>query len=132
MSSASATRTTPRLERVGLAASAVADDRVQDLGDDDAPLRLLVAALEQVVEAVGHEEQAVCLVVGAVDRHPDVVQEGAPGDHYLGVALGHPVVGDHCRLDPRLVEESEQAQGDVENHLDVDPRVVRHPEALGV
>ena len=32
------------LERVGLAAAAVADDRVQDLGGDDRPLRLLVGS----------------------------------------------------------------------------------------
>ena len=35
------------LERVGLAAAAVADDRVQDLGDHDAALRLPVGAGEQ-------------------------------------------------------------------------------------
>ena len=38
------------LERVGLAAAAVADDRVQDLRDDDRPLGLLVGVGEQALE----------------------------------------------------------------------------------
>ena len=47
MSSASATRTIPRLERQRDAALAVADDRVHHLGRDDRPLGLLVDAGEQ-------------------------------------------------------------------------------------
>ena len=39
-------------------------------------------------------------MVDAVDRHPGVVQQGAAGDHHFGVAVAHPVVGDHRRLDP--------------------------------
>ena len=44
----------------------------------------------------------------------------------------HPVVGDHRRLDPGLDQEAQQAQGDVEHDLHVDPGVVRHAEPLGV
>ena len=69
-------------------------------------------------------------MVGAVDRHADVVQQRAGGDHDLGVAPAHPVVGDHRRLDPGLDQQPQQAQRDVEHDLDVDPGVVRHPEPL--
>ena len=71
-------------------------------------------------------------MVGAVDRHADVVQQGAAGDDDLGVAVAHPVVGDHRRLDPRLDQQPQQPQGDVEDDLHVDPGVVRHPQPLGV
>ena len=87
---------------------------------------------EQAVEGALGEEERVLLVVGAVDRHPDVVQEGAAGDDHLGVAVAHPVVGDHRRLDPRFDQQAQQAQGDVEDDLHVDPAVVRHAEPLGV
>ena len=132
MSSASATRTTPRLQRVGLAAAAVADDRVQDLGSDDRALGLAIGLGEQALEGAVGKEEAVGLVVGAVDRHADVVQERATGDDDLGVARRHAVVGDHGRLDPRLDQQAQQPQGDVEHDLHVDPRVVRHPQPLGV
>ena len=65
-----------------------------------------------------------------MDGHADVVQQRAGGDHDLGVAPAHPVVGDHHRLDPGLGQEPQQAQPDVEHDLDVDPGVVRHAEAL--
>ena len=91
----------------------------------------LVGAGQQPVEGAAGEEQRVGLVVGAVDRHADVVQQGAAGDHHLGVAVAHPVVGDHRRLDPGLDQQAQQAQGDVEDDLHVDPGVVRHPQPLG-
>ena len=49
--------------------------------------RLAVGVGEQALErrSLG-EEEAVGLVVGAVDRHADVVQQGAAGDDDLGVA----------------------------------------------
>ncbi len=62
------------LQRVGRAAAAMADDRVQDLGGDDRPLGLAVAAGEQAIEGAAGEEQRVGLVVDTVDRHADVVQ----------------------------------------------------------
>ena len=67
----------PGLDRVRLAAAAVADDRVQRLRDDDRPLRLVVDVGEQLPQLALGEEQAVGLVVGAVDRHADVVEQGA-------------------------------------------------------
>ena len=87
---------------------------------------------EQPVAAPLGEEEAVGLVVGAVDRHADVVQQRAAGDDHLGVAGAHAVVGDHRRLDPGLDQQPQQAQGDVEDDLHVDPGVVRHAEPLGV
>ena len=101
-----------------------------DLGDHDGALGLVVDAVEQRVEPVGDEEEAEGLVVGAVDRHPDVVQQRTAGDHDLGVALLHPVVADHRRLDPALGQQAQQPQRDVEDDLDVDPGVVRHAEPL--
>ena len=71
-------------------------------------------------------------MVGAVDRHADVVQQRPAGDHDLGVAVLHPVVGDDGRLDPGLDQQPQQPQGDVEDDLHVDPGVVRHPQPLGV
>ncbi len=120
-----------RLERVGLTAAAVADDAVEDLGDDDGQLRLLVDAVEQGAQLRLGEEEAVGLVVGAVDRHARVV-EHRPRDHDdLGVAVAHAVVGDHRRLDAGPVGQAKDAQGDVGDDLDVDPGVVGHAEALG-
>ena len=96
----------PGLDRVRLAAAAVADDRVQRLGDHDRPLgRILVDVVQQLAQLPLGEEEAECLVVGAVDRHPDVVQQRTGRDHDLGVAIAHPVVGDHRRLDPALDQE---------------------------
>ena len=69
-------------------------------------------------------------MVGAVDRHADVVQQRAPGDDHLGVAVPHPVLGHHRRFDPALDQQAQQAQGDVENHLYVHPGVIRHSQAL--
>jgi hypothetical protein len=69
-------------------------------------------------------------MVGAVDRHADVVQQGAAGHHDLGVAVPHPVVADHRRLDTGLDQQAQQPQGDVEDDLHVDPGVVRHPQPL--
>ena len=63
------------LERVGLAAAPVADDRVQGLGDDDRALGLPVGVVEQLPQLPLGQEQAVGLVVGAVDRHADVVKQ---------------------------------------------------------
>ena len=78
------------LDRVGLAAPAVADDRVQDLGIDHAQLGVVVAAREQLCGALVDHEQAVGLVVGTVDGHADVVEQGAAGDHDLRVPLRMP------------------------------------------
>ena len=123
----------PGLDRVGLAAAAVADDRVQRLGDHHRPLgRVLVDGREQLAQLALGEEEAVGLVVGAVDRHPDVVEQRSGGDDDLGVAVAHPVVGDHRRLDAALDQQPQQPQRDVEHDLDVDPGVVGHPEPLGL
>ena len=57
----------------------------------------------------------------------------AGGDHYLGVAPAHAVVGHHRRLDARARTSSrEQAQRDVEHDAHVDPGVVGHAEPVGV
>ena len=37
-----------------------------------------------------------------MDRHADVVQQGAAGDDHLGIFRGHAVVGDDRGLDPAL------------------------------
>ena len=110
-----------RFDRVRLAAAAVADDRVQRLRRDDRALGLVVDAVEQLVELARGEQEAERLVVGAVDRETDVVQHRAGRDDHLGVAVAHPVIGHHRRLDAALDEQAQQAQGDVEHHLDVDP-----------
>jgi hypothetical protein len=121
----------PRLERVRHAAAPVADDRVQRLGNDDRSLRLLVDVGEEVAELALNEEQAVGLVVRAVDRQPDVVEQRPRRDHHLGVAVPHPVVDDHRRRDVGPGEQAQQAQRHVEHDLDVDPRVVGHLQPLG-
>jgi hypothetical protein len=45
----------------------VADDRVQRLGRDDRPLRLLVGAGQEATQLVRGQEEAEALVVLAVD-----------------------------------------------------------------
>jgi hypothetical protein len=117
-------------DRVGLAAPAVPDDRVQDLRDHHGPIRLLVDIGQQRREPVGSEEEAELLVILAMDRHPDIVEEGSSGNHYLGVPQLHPVVGDHRGLYARLGEEPHQSDRHVEDHLHVHPGVVGHPEPL--
>ena len=77
-----------RLERQRAAAPPVADDRVHDLGGDDGALGVVVDVREQAVEQVGGEEQAERLMVDAVDRHAEVVQQAGAGDHDFGVATG--------------------------------------------
>ena len=119
------------LQRQRPAAAAVADDRVQDLRRDDRPLRLVVDIGEQLVEMVGGEEQAVRLVVDAVDRHPEVVQQAAAGDHHLGVRGLERIVDLERRPHAGALEQPVQAQAAVENDLQVDPRVVAHAEPLG-
>ena len=100
------------LDRVGLAAAAVADDRVQRLGDHDGALGgVLVDVGEQLAQLALGEEEAEGLVIGAVDRHADVVQQRPGGDHDLGVALAHRVVGDHRRLDPALDQQAAAGAG---------------------
>ena len=117
----------------GVAVAAVADDRVQRLGDDDRPLGLLVGAGQQLAELVGGQEQAVALVVLAVDRHAHAVQQAGGGDHHLGVALAQPEVGGHARHHAAAEQQPGQAQRDVEHDLDVHPGVVAHAQpARGV
>ena len=41
-------------------------------------------------------------MVGAVDRHADVVQQGTAGDDHLGVARAHPVVATIAGSTPAL------------------------------
>ena len=77
------------------------------------------------------EEQAVALVVLAMDRHPDAVQQAGGRDHDLGVALAHPVIGDDARDHAAAKQQSCEAQGDVDDDLDVDPAVIRHAEPPG-
>ena len=69
-------------------------------------------------------------MIGAVNRHPDVVKQSPGGDDDLGVAVPHRVVGDHRGPLSALDQQAQQTQGDVEDDLDVDPGVVGHPEAL--
>ena len=122
----------PGLQGVGLASAAMTDDRVQDLGGDDRPLGLTIGIGEQTFKCATGQEEAVGLVVLPVDRHPDVMQERAAGDDHLGIFRGHAVIGHDHGLDARLDQQPQQPQGDVEHDLHVDPRVVRHPQALGV
>ena len=63
---------------------------------------------------------------------PTQWKQRAGGDHDLGVALGEPVVGDDARLDAAAEQQPREAQRDVRDDLDVDPRVVGHPQPLGV
>ena len=104
---------------------------MQRLRDHDRSLRLIVDGLEQLAELALGEEQAVGLVVGAVDRKPDVVEQRPGGHHYLGVAVAHRVVGDDRRLDVGPRQQAQEPQRHVDHDLDVDPRVVRHPEPFG-
>ena len=62
MSSASATRRMPGLERQRLAVGAVADDPLQHLGDDDGQLGLVVDPVEQLAQLRLREEEAEVLV----------------------------------------------------------------------
>ena len=98
----------------------------------DRPLGLLVDLLEQLRQAVGGEEQAERLVVGAVDRHAGVVEHAAGGDHHLRVVRAHPVGAHHGRLDPGALQQPEDPQRDVEHDPHVHPRVVGHAEPLRV
>jgi hypothetical protein len=121
MSRASATRTTP---------ASTGDDRVQHLRGDDRALGLLVDVGQEAVEVIGGEEEAERLVVDAVDRHAEVVEQAGPGDHDLGVVGAQPVVGLDRRAQPARVQQPEQAQRDVEHDPQVHPRVVAHAEPL--
>ena len=67
-----------------------------------------------------------------MDRHPGVVEETTGRNHHLGVLRTHPVVGHDRKLEALAVQDAKQAQGDVDHDLDVDPRMVRHPEPIGV
>ena len=62
---------------------------------------------------------------------PDAVKEAAGGDHDLGVAQRHAVIGHHRRLDAAAEEQPGEAQRDVADDLDVDPGVVGHAESPG-
>ena len=60
-------------------------------------------------------------MVGPVDRHADVMQKGATRDDHLGIPCRHAVVDGDSRLDPRLNHKAQQAKGDVEDDLRMDP-----------
>ena len=120
------------LERNRISAAAVPDDRVQRLGRHDGALRFVIASSQQLVEFFSREKQAVGLVVGAVYRHPRVVEQAGRGDHHFRIARLHVVVGDDVRLQAPAVEEPEEPQADVDDDLDVDPGVVRHAQTVGV
>ena len=95
--------------------------------DDHGPLRLLVDALEQRAELIGGQEQTEALMIVAVDRHPDAVEQASGRDHDLRVTLGHPVVGDNARRDAATEQQTGEPQPDVEHDLDMDPGVIGHP-----
>ena len=132
MSSASATRTMPASIVIGSPARRCPITAWSASGDHDGQLRVLVDPVEQQRHPVRGEEEAVLLVVGAVDRHAGVVEQARGRDHHLGVADVHAVLGDHRRLDAAAVQQPEQPQRDVDHDLDVDPGVVRHVAAVGV
>ena len=110
----------------------VRDDRVHRLGDHDRALGLGVDLRQQPAELVGGEKQRVVLVVDAVDRHAHAMKQRGRRHHDLGVALAHAMVGDHRRGDAAAEEQPPQAQRDVGDDLDVDPRVIGEAEALRV
>ena len=83
MSSASATRTTPASSVYGSPRRRWPMIALQRLGDDHGALRLVVDLLQKLPQLRLGEEQAVGLVIGAVDGHADVVQERPGGDHDL-------------------------------------------------
>jgi hypothetical protein len=122
-----------RLDRVRLAAAAVADDRVERLGDHDGPLSgVAVDVGQQLAQLALGQKQAVGLVVGAMDRHPDVVQQRAGRNHHFSVAVAHPVITDHRRLNPALDQEPQQPQRDVDHDLHMHPGVIGHAQPLGL
>ena len=65
-------------------------------------LGLPVDVGEQRLQSVLDEKEAVGLVVGAVDRHADVVEQRAARHDHLGVAVLHSMVRNHRRLDVAL------------------------------
>ena len=97
------------------------DDRVKDLGGHDRAFGLFVDSFKETRQSLTREKEAVSLVIGAVDRHPDVVEQGAARDHDFGVAGAHAVIGDHGRLHPALDQEPRKTKRDVEDDLHVDP-----------
>ena len=88
--------------------------------------------VEQLAQLALGQKQAVGLVIGAVDRHADVVEQRSRRDDDLRVALAHRVVADHRRPHAALDEQAQQPQRDVEDDLDVDPGVIGHLQALGL
>ena len=70
------------------------------------------------------EEEAEVLVPAPVHGHADAVHQRGEDDDHLGVLVRHPVVTHRGRLDPVLRELAQQLQRDVDDDLDVHPRVV--------
>jgi len=102
----------------------VARDRLEHLGRDHRQVGILVDAVQQLAQFRLREEEAEVLVVVAVHRHPDAVEERRERDDDFRVVLRHPVVGHDRRLDPVLRQLAQQLERDVRDDLDVHPGVV--------
>ncbi len=106
------------------------DDGVEHLRPHDGGLGRVVLLREQRVQLRLSDEERIGLVVGPVDGHAEVVEEGGQGDDDLGVVHGEPVVLHDPGLHAGLHQEPEQSDGDVGDDLHVDGPVVGHPEAV--
>ena len=110
----------------------MARDRLQNLRDHDRAVGLLVDPVQQLAQLRLREEEAEVLVAAPVHRHPDAMGEGGEDDDDLGIVVRQPVVADDGRLDVVLRQLPQELERDVRDDLDVHPRVVGHPEPLGL
>jgi hypothetical protein len=107
----------------------MARDRLQHLGHEHGPLRLVVDVLEELAQLRLREKDAPVLVLAPVHGHPDVVQERSKHDDDLRLVRRQAVVADERGLDAVLRQLAQELERDVGDDLDVHPRVVVDLEA---
>jgi hypothetical protein len=111
-------------ERPFARSSASATRRTPASSDSDCQLRFLVDAREELAHLRLGEEQAPVLVVAAVDRHADVVQERCEDDDDLRVVGAEAVVLLRGGFHAMLHQQPKELERDVRDDLDVHPGVV--------
>jgi hypothetical protein len=69
-------------------------------------------------------------MIYAVDRHPQIMEQGAEDDNQFSVFAGQVMIGNEVRPDPAFSKQSQQFQGDIGDDLNVDRPMVAHSQPL--
>jgi hypothetical protein len=69
-------------------------------------------------------------MIRAVDRHPQVMEQGSEDDDHFSVFAAQVMIGNGVGRDPVFSKQSQQFQGDIGDDLNVDWPMIAHSQPL--